>query len=266
MNGVNMKKLLLATAMTAVMTSGAFANSILEKLIQDADNLAANMLNLSENFANVSATSNLTLPEGFFDFMTTDIDLEGIFSASGLITSFEPAATADGAVAALEISFADPADVIAALRGQLGEKLDEALGIGDVTTTAIGALNTGRIGDFRSGFLDDDLDAVVTSVTGVTVDATRVASISNAYTSNTGAFNATFSDPGLTNLANLAGNYSATTTSVSNVNVAGLVNVGDVSTTAIGSLNTGDIAANVTGAVSMNLAGAWCVEGCILPR
>lgn len=250
-----MKKLLAATAMTAVMTSGAFAETILEKILQDADNLAVNMLNLSENFSEVSATTNLSLPEGFFDFLTTSVDLEDILTATGLITAFEPAAA--GAAAAAEITFADPVLIIEALKNDLA-------GIGDISNTAIGALNTGRIGDFRSGVPDADLDAVITSVTGVSVDATRIASISNAYTSSTGAFNATFADPGLTNLANLAGNYAATTISTTNVNVAGLVSLGDVSTTAIGSLNTGDIAANVTGAVAMNLAGAWCVSGCIV--
>jgi hypothetical protein len=267
-----MKKLLTATAISAVMTTGAWAQeigpSILERIIADAENLSVNMLNLSENYANVSAETNLSLPAGLFDFLTTSVELDGVFSAEGLIASFAPAVAGAGGddnanALELEISFADPVDIINALKGTSENGI--ATSIGDIATTAIGALNTGRIGNFdtASSTQGIDLGSATSSLsTSINIDSTRVASLSNAYTSSTGAFNATFSDSGLTNLSNLAGNYSSTLTSTNNINVAGLVDIGDVSTTAIGSLNTGDIAASVAGATMMNLSGAWCGAAC----
>ena len=265
-----MKKLLTATAISAVMTTGAWAQeigpSILERIIADAENLSVNMLNLSENYANVSAETNLSLPAGLFDFLTTSVELDGIFSAEGLIASFAPAvadAGGDANALELEITFADPVAIINALKGTSEDGI--ATSIGDIATTAIGALNTGRIGTFDTASQSAGLDlaSASDSLTGaINIDSTRVASLSNAYTSSTGAFNATFSDSGLTNLSNLAGNYSSTLTSTNNINVAGLVDIGDVSTTAIGSLNTGDIAASVAGATMMNLSGAWCGAAC----
>jgi hypothetical protein len=266
-----MKKLLTATAMTAVMASGAWSQdipgvpgpSILERIIQDAENLSINMLNLSENYAEVSAETNLTLPAGLFDFLTTSVQIDGLFSSTGLITEFEPqVAGVEGSnVEALElkISFADPVEIINALKGTGEDGI--ATTIGDIATTAIGALNTGRIGQFDSGS-DGILETTRSLSSSNVIDSTRVASLSNAYTSSTGAFNATFADSGLTNLSNLAGNYSGSLTSTNNINVAGLVSLGEVSTTAIGSLNTGDIAASVTGATMMNLSGAWCGAAC----
>jgi hypothetical protein len=267
-----MKKLLTATAMTAVMASGAWAQdipgpSILERIIQDAENLSINMLNLSENYAEVSAESNLTLPAGLFDFLTTSVEIDALFSAAGLITAFEPqvAGVDDSGVESLEltVAFADPVAIINALKGSGVDGI--ATTIGDIATTAIGALNTGRIGQFdtSSASAGVDLASDTSSLsTAIGIDSTRVASLSNAYTSSTGAFNATFADSGLTNLSNLAGNYSGSLTSTNNINVAGLVSLGEVSTTAIGSLNTGDIAASVTGATMMNLSGAWCGAAC----
>lgn len=252
-----MKKLLTATAITAVMTSAAWAQevtvvvpgpSILERIIADAENLSINMLNLSENYSEVTGTTNLEVATGLFDFLTTDIDAGSDtfgLDVSGLIEGFNVEVAEGGGTAnALDfgtdgITFANVSGVITALQGVQED-------VANVSTTAIGALNTGRIGQFSTNSGTDGSGATSVS-TMVFVDPTRIASASYASTSNTQAFSSTFNDQGLTNLANLSGNYASALTSTSNINVGGLVALGEVSTTAIGALNTGDIAASVAG-------------------
>lgn len=140
--------------------------------------------------------------------------------------------TGTGAVA---IDFFDPATTVAALQTD----------VSNLSTTLIGALNTGVIG--ANGGTGGSIGKNVLTLA-------NTAQESVAQTAGSLASSATYREFGGIQLANVAQN--AANTLDASVNVAVLMaNVDTVSTTLIGALNTGDIATDINANAS-NLTAA----------
>jgi uncharacterized membrane protein YuzA (DUF378 family) len=128
--------------------------------------------------------------------------------------------TVDGTTA---IDFFDPALTVDALQTS----------VSNLTTTVIGALNTGVIGQ--------------NSDTGIAANTLAMANMqleSVAQTTGSLANSAQYFEPGDLQLANLATNMATVVDACVNVDQL-MANVDSVATTLIGALNTGDIATDV---------------------
>ena len=129
--------------------------------------------------------------------------------------------TVDGTTA---IDFYDPAATVDALQTNVSK----------LTTTVIGALNTGVIGGKEAGG----------GIAANTLNMANTKLESVAQTTGSMANSAQYFEPGDLQLANVATNMATVVDASVNVDQL-MANVDTVSTTLIGALNTGDIATDV---------------------
>jgi hypothetical protein len=249
-----MKKLFASTAIaTIAMTGGAFAQSqgesVLERVLGNVES-KVNLLNVAENYdTNIDSTVNIGAAangDSWTQTFVTGIDLGDQFFGSGLLQSLDVTATnllAPGANLSLESELYNPAS----LADSLGTTLS------GVETTAIGAVNTGTIGETVGATSSEASD----SVNAIQMELSNLAFESVAEPEQSVAATAEFAPSGAVNLANIGGNYvtgTGTGTVDASVNVTSILagvqqtaeNVGGLTTTGIGAVNTGDIAADIT--------------------
>jgi hypothetical protein len=146
------------------------------------------------------------------------VSVQGGDFVEGLIAGVSQ--TVDGTTA---IDFFDPANTVDALQTS----------VTNLTSTVIGALNTGVIGQ--------------NSDTGIAANTLAMANMqleSVAQTTGSLANSAQYFEPGDLQLSNFANNMAEVVDASINVDQL-MANVDTVSTTLIGALNTGDIAADV---------------------
>lgn len=214
-----MKKLLATTALAALAMSGhASAQSLLESLLNNADQLSASITNMAENSADLDASI----------VIETNRDLEAINNVVGAIADTNPdgfgsvSAVGDTVATDFELpdmSFLAPLD----------------LTLGDLATTAIGAM--------QSGSMDVSFDA-----SGL---AERTADSSSSATTTAEAIEETYGDLD----TGLAFQNVALNTADINAEIELLLNdvnatAGNLATTAIGAMGSGDLAASLTGSVT----------------
>ena len=202
--------------------------SLLQQILADVEETQVSLLNAAENLANIDATVNIDgadasgLLEAFQTTFTFDSDeVTGMFSEA----SFFPDGNLGGA------EFFDPADILAALQTD----------VEDITTTAIGALNTGIVGNTLSSV---DGENSVDKISATVMNLQNAVEQSVASTSNTLATSTTFEPVDPIQVANLALNSAELIDSSVNVDQI-MANIDGITTTAIGALNTGDIATDI---------------------
>ncbi|MCC5984121.1 MAG: hypothetical protein JJU42_07135 [Rhodobacteraceae bacterium] len=239
-----MKRLLATTAIASSMAfaGAASAESLLEQIMAEVEATQVSLLNSAENLADIDATVNIEAfgasgLEAVLEALAGDLDgsFTGMFS--------EVAFTDGGQIGSGE--FFNPADIIAALQTQ----------VDDVSTTAIGALNTGVVGTVLENLetvpgVDENGDAIndvlnsTTQISGTVMNLQNAVAQSVTQTSNSLATSTTFEAVDPVQVANLALNNADDLNA--SVNVAQLLaNVDGISTTAIGALNTGNIATDI---------------------
>jgi hypothetical protein len=255
-----MKKLLLTSALTVAglgFANGAMAQtisndtittatelSLLERILADAAQLQNSMLNAAENYANLdgSITVGVDMPTLLTGIALGGDGTEGSgVNATGFVQSIS---YTDAAIA---VDFFDPSTVSSSMA--------------DLSTTVIGALGTGTIGQTTDSS-GTDADGNVTSsstLSGVNLALLDVASNAQAITSTSQAYSTTMVEaPGLVQLANIAGNYSQDLNGAINLTFAdSLLAGGDMATTVIGALGTGSISASL----QRNLIGTSGIAG-----
>ncbi len=225
-----MRKLLMTTAIVSSMAfaGAASAQSLLEQILEDTTETQLQLLNAAENLADIDASVTIEAfgAEGLEDVLDAiSGSLDGSFT--GMFS--EVAFTDGGQTGSGE--FFDPADLIAALQTQ----------VNDVSTTAIGALNTGVVGNVMDTVEGDNSTQEISASVMNLMNATQQ---SVAQTSNSLATSTEFADVDPVQIANLALNNADDINA--SVNVAQLLsNVDGISTTAIGALNTGNIATDI---------------------
>ncbi|MCL1630115.1 hypothetical protein M3N55_15420 [Roseibaca sp. V10] len=201
----------------------AYDNSVLEQVLNQVEDVQINMLNAAENLANLDGSINVlesTNVDELLAEFTGDVlfvnGIDGEGTLAGLLKSVSQ--IVDGTIA---IDFFGPAETVNALQTN----------ITNLTTTVIGALNTGVIGQ-KSGIEANTLDLVNLELESVTQNTGSLAN------------SAQYVEPGDLQLANVATNMA--TLVDGSVNVDQLMpNTDIVSTTLIGALNTSNIAAEV---------------------
>ena len=225
-----MRKLLTTTAIAASMAfaGAASADSLLQEILEETSETQLQLLNAAENLADIDASVTIQAfgaegLEDVLDALSGDLDesFSGMFS--------EVAFTDGGQTGSGE--FFDPADLIAALQTQ----------VNDVSTTAIGALNTGVVGNVMDTVEGDNSTQEISASVMNLMNATQQ---SVAQTSNSLATSTEFEVVNPVQIANLAFNNADQIDA--SVSVAQLLsNVDGISTTAIGALNTGNIATDI---------------------
>lgn len=256
-----MKKLLLSSAVAFAglgFASGAMAQviaddtvtsateiSLLERILKEQAQLQASLLNAAENYANLDGSININVN---MDELLTLIGLGGDGESYGVdATGFVKSISYTDAAKAID--FYDPSAMKSAL--------------GDLSTTVIGALGTNTIGQTTAASTADGVTGNTTSssstLSGVTLALLDVQSNAQAITSSSRAYSTQMvTDPGLVQVANVAGNYAQTLNGSINLDFSdSLVAGGKMSTTVIGSLGTGNISANL----QRNLIGTSGVAG-----
>ena len=229
-----MKKLLLSTAILASLTGAAFADpatnhpapataqsssSLLDNLLQDADELSVSLSNVAQNLNSVDGSINLTtirdyssLADGI-DALNGSGDVPfGSFSQAGL------------SVIGRDL----PANLLNVLNPL-------TLTLGDLSTTAIGAMQSGSMTATvnTSGIVNH----VALAATGSTTTANSLA---DAYggIANAVAFQ------------NIAVNSGDVNGSVQLMLADVNATVGKIGTTAIGAMGSGSLTATITGNMS----------------
>lgn len=250
-----MNKLLMTTAIAVASMafgSAAFAQqtadgtSLLDRILADADGVALSLVNAAENYAAIDGTVSVTLdPQTLVDSALDGLAIDGIANVDGLdgldVNGLieELAYTTSTGGDTLAVTFYDPTAAIDGLAG-LVQATD--ITVSNVTSTAIGALNTGTIGTVTAGLaegLNDSIGAVSLELGSIATDSESIAGSASASL-------ATYGSTGPIVLANLALNNTDTLTNLTEVNVSGLVNLDTISATSIGALNTGNIASDIS--------------------
>ncbi|WP_028029655.1 hypothetical protein [Gemmobacter nectariphilus] len=238
-------------AMAQTITDGSITTagelSLLERILANQAELQASMLNAAENYANLDGSINV------------DVNMNTLLT--GLALGVDPAVEGSGVSATgfvKSISFTDTAQAV-----DFYDPSTVASTMGNLATTVIGSLGTGTIGQTASASTADGVTGNTTSssstLTGVNLALLDVASNAQAITSTSQAYSTTMvTNPGLVQVANIAGNYSQTLNGGINLTFAdSLAKGGDMSTTVIGALGTGNIAASL----QRNLIGTSGVAG-----
>jgi len=241
-----MKKLLATSALFAVLGGAAFAasgddpatnhavnntpatsGSLLDSLLADATDLSASLSNVAENLNNVDGSINLT----------TGRDYSGL--ASGIDSISGGGSIPFGSFSTVNANVIGR-DLPASLMNVLNPL---TLTLGDLSTTAIGAMQSGSItGTVNAAGI---VDRVSTEATGSTTSASAMAE-------NFGGIGQTVA------MQNIAVNQGDINGSVqlsrNDVNAS----LGKIGTTAIGAMGSGSLTASITGnmaAVSGSTAG-----------
>ena len=222
-----MKKLLASTVLaTLAMSTAASAQSLLESLLANTDQLSAQISNIAENdTASLDASISIDTSRDLFGVNAVisslaTLNTDGFGSVSSVLGT-------DGVttVTATDFELPDMASIVAPLE----------LTLGDLATTGIGAM--------QSGSMDVSFDAsgIVASTTNASTSATTTA---EAITETYGAL-----DTGLSfqNVAYSAADiYAEIIMQLDDVNAT----TGAIATTAIGAMGSGDLTASLIGSVS----------------
>ncbi|MCW1920539.1 hypothetical protein NX862_17410 [Rhodobacter sp. KR11] len=228
-----MKNLLVSTAILAALSGTAFAQavdpatnhtvsdsqqsqSLLSGLLDNATALSASLSNIAENLNAVDGSINVT----------TGRDYAGLADGIGALSSngdipFGSFSQVNAAVYAQDL----PANLLTVLNPTI-------LSLGDLSTTAIGAMQSGSItGTINAGGI---VDRVSTTAEASTTSATAMAE-------NFGGIS------GLVSFQNIAVNSGDVNGSVqmsmNDVNAT----IGKIGTTAIGAMGSGSLTATITG-------------------
>jgi hypothetical protein len=240
------------------ITSGA---SLLTQILAAATDVQVNMTNAAENLANLDGSINV-LESANVDELLAELTADVVFGSpvytwtDGTDTFTGNQEDYDAAVAAaaesVTITLTDIAggDDFAGLLQGVSQTVDgttaidfydpaatvDALqtSVSNLTTTVIGALNTGVIGQ-NGG--DNGIAANTLAMANMQLESV-------AQTTGSMANSAQYFEPGDLQLANLATNMATVVDASVNIDQL-MANVDTVSTTLIGALNTGDIAADV---------------------
>jgi hypothetical protein len=240
--------------------------SLLTQILEASTDVQVNMLNAAENLANLDGSINV-LESANVDELLAELTADVVFGSpvytwteddpndDGTLT-IEVTGTADEYQAAVDdgdvIDLIDVAggDDFAGLLKGVSQTVDgttaidffdpaltvDALqtSVSNLTTTVIGALNTGVIGQ-NGG--DNGIAANTLAMANMQLESV-------AQTTGSLANSAQYFEPGDLQLANLATNMATVVDASVNIDQL-MANVDTVSTTLIGALNTGDIAADV---------------------
>ena len=257
-----MKKLLLTSALAFAavgLSNGAMAQtigndtittatdiSLLERILADQAELQASLLNAAENYANLDGS------------ITIGVDMETLLAGLTLGGDGTEGSGVNATGFVKSISFTDTA-----IATDFFDPSSMTSELGDLATTVIGALGTNTVGETLSTSTSDAETGNTTStsntLSGVTLALLDVASNAQAITQSSSAYSTQMvENPGLVQVANIAGNYAQTLDGTINLTFAdSLLKGGDMATTVIGSLGTGNISANL----QRNLIGTSGVAG-----
>ena len=214
-----MKKLLATTALaTLAMSSAASAQSLLDSLLNSADQLSASITNMAENSADLDASIDIT----------TTRDLTGINAVvagiAGDNTDGFGSVSVVGTTVATDfelpdMSFVDPL----------------TLALGDLATTGIGAMQSGAmdVSFDASGIAERTTDASSSATTTAEEITETYGDLDTGIALQNVAFNTADIDAGIALLLN-------------DVNTT----AGAVATTAIGAMGSGDLTASLTGSIT----------------
>jgi hypothetical protein len=203
----NMKKLLATTAVIVLATAGASSAqqlSVLERVLAEIDN-STNLASVNGTFANIAENIGGASGEGVDGSITTTVN--GVTAAVAAATQNATSGTAT----AYEFNL-------------------PTVDIGDLSTTALGAVNTGDITLGVNSTVDE----------AKTTSTQAVSSVMNQLggSDGTGAL--------VLNIAsNMTGVNGSITTTMTDVNGA----LASAATTALGAVNTGTITSGVNAAV-----------------
>lgn len=218
-----MKNLLATTAILTMAFSGAAsAQSLLENVLADAADLTAMISNVAENLTEIDASINIDTSR---DYAGIDTILATLSTAANPLGSYSQVSTT---VFASDFELPDLA-FLAPLETS----------IEDLTTTAIGALQSGNM-DIKidtTGLVEDASVLAASSSTNATQMAETYGSIAGGLAFQNLAFNDAGTD-GINASINLT---------LADVNAS----VGNATTTAIGALGSGNMAVELVG----NLVG-----------
>jgi hypothetical protein len=191
-------------------------NSLLDNLLSNATNLQASLSNVAENLNNVNGSINVATSRSLTD-MASVVDA---LSNGGKIP-FGSYSQVGANVYGQDL----PASLLAVLNPTVAS-------LGDLSTTAIGAMQSGSITATidASGLVDKASSAATGSTTSANLAAETYGNIGNTL-----AFQ---------NIANNAGAIDGSVTlALADVNAT----VGKVATTAIGAMGSGSLTANISG-------------------
>lgn len=214
-----MKKLLATTAISMMaFTGAASAQTLLETILTNADDLVLSISNVAENIADIDASIEIDTTR---DYAGIDTILATLMAGTSPLGSYSQVSTT---VFASDFELPDLA-FLAPLETT----------IGDLSTTAIGALQSGSMDiSITSTNLVEDLSVLAaSSSTNATQMGETYASISGGLAFQNYAFNGA---------ANLDANIVLT---LADVNAT----VGNVATTAIGALGSGDMVVALVGSL-----------------
>ena len=202
--GSNMKKLLATTALAIVAMSGAAsAQSVLERVLDSIN--TTNMLPVTGTFANIAENVAVTNPDGTAILNTID----------GSITN-----TMNGIS---EATAAVGSDVLA---------FEEVtVDIGDLSTTVLGAVNTG---DITLGVNQDVSEAISGTSSAVSASINQLGGVTDQTAL----------------VLNVASNATDVIGSVNNSFTSLNGSIGNVGTTVLGAVNTGTITSGINAAVT----------------
>ncbi|WP_319825985.1 hypothetical protein [Thalassovita sp.] len=215
-----MKKLLATTALATLAMSGhASAQSLLESLLTNADELSASITNLAQNSGTLNASINVDTSRniaGIDAIVDTLMDSTDQAAGFGSVSTVGTNVARDFAMP--DLSFLAPLEMT----------------MGDLATTGIGAM--------QSGSMDVSFDA-----SGL---ESRLADRTEASTTMAESIDETYGsiDAGLSfqNLAyNTADIEADINLALDDVNAT----LGNLATTAIGAMGSGDLAASITGQI-----------------
>lgn len=228
-----MKKILASTAILVAMSGGAFAQSapaassqsLLANLLLNASSLSASLSNVAENLNDVNGSITVDTSR---DYLSMNVAIQSLSAGQSFGSFSQVNANVFGR------------DIPAALLNVLNPI---TLSLGDLSTTAIGAMQSGSItGTVNAGGI---VDRVSAATTGSTTSANSMAENFGGI-GQTVAFQNIAVNQGLVN-----GSVALTLDDVN-------TNVGKIGTTAIGAMGSGSLTATITGnmaAVASSTAG-----------
>jgi len=241
-----MKNLLVSTAILAALSGTAFADavapaatatpdtnhtvnsaaptannvSLLDKLLLNAGTLSASLSNVAQNLNNVDGSINVTTDRDYAG-LASGIDALNGGTGVGTGPAFGSFSQVNANVYAQDL----PANLMTVLNPTI-------LALGDLSTTAIGAMQSGSItGTINAGGIVNRVSTTAeASTTSATASAENYGSIANTV-----AFQ---------NIAVNAGDINGSVQlSMNDVNAT----IGKVGTTAIGAMGSGSLTATITG-------------------
>jgi hypothetical protein len=205
-----------AVAGAASFAGPASAASLLDQILANATDLSASLSNVAENLADVNGSIDVSTSRSLTDMASV---IESL--SNGGTIPFGSYSQVGANVYGQDL----PASLLAVLNPTVAS-------LGDLSTTAIGAMQSGSITATidASGLVDKASSAATGSTTSANLAAETYGNIGNTL-----AFQ---------NIANNAGAIDGSVTlALADVNAT----VGKVATTAIGAMGSGSLTANISG-------------------